>query len=59
MLVHLGARIWKSEEDALFRMEKEGSFVTRAVVWLSKPLDNVRKYKRYFKKISQIDVYHA
>lgn len=59
MLVHLGTRIWNSEEDALFRMEKEGPLVTRSVVWLSRPLDIVRKYKKYCKEVEQIDVYHG
>lgn len=55
MLVCLGTRIWKSEEDALFRMEKECPLVTRFVVWL---LD-IKKYKKYSKKVKQIDVYHG
>lgn len=48
--------LWKSEEDVLCGMEKEGLVITRSVIWLTKPLHIMRNTRNIVK---QIDEYHG
>lgn len=50
LLFHVGTM--KSEEDALFGMEKEDQ-ATRSVVWLIKPPDIIRNTKNRVKKLNK------
>lgn len=50
LLFHVGTM--KSEEDALFGMEKEDQ-ATRSVVWLIKPPEIIRNTKNRVKKLNK------